>query len=299
MLLQIKEYGTGKAGDIMIGIIASQMDWNVRELTRELKNAGKEVITFAITEFFATVSGTPRVKADTVIIDDVDSVFVRWVPGGSAEQIIFRMDVLHRLENMGVTVINPSIAIEQCADKYYTCSLLEDAGLQTPETVCTEQYQKAMDAFDSMKDVVVKPLFGSQGIGVMRLRDRDLAHRLFRVLDYGNCVFYLQKFIEHNNEDYRAFVIGDTVVSSMKRKGDSWKTNFARGAAVEHCSLPDTIQDKAVTAAHATGCEYAGVDILPGEDEYYFIEVNSIPGWRGLQKVTDFCIAEEIVEYFI
>lgn len=282
----------------MIGIIASQMDWNVRELQRELEKTKDTVVTFAITEFLTKVSGTPRVRAGSVVIDDLDSVYVRWVPGGSAEQIIYRMDVLHRLENMGVTVINPSKAIEQCADKYYTCSLLEDAGILTPETVCTEDYQEAMETFDTMKDIVVKPLFGSQGIGVMRITDRDIAHRLFRVLDYGNCVFYLQKFIPHNNEDYRAFVIGDTVVSSMKRKADSWKTNYARGAAVEFCTLPEQLQNTAVKAAQVTGCQYGGVDILPGKKGYYCIEVNSIPGWRGLQKVTDFCIAEKIVEYF-
>lgn len=283
----------------MIGVIASQLDWNVRELLREIEKKGEHPEVFPITGFLTRVSSMPRVQSGGCVADTMDCIFVRWVSGGSAEQIIYRMDVLHRLENMGVTVINPSIAVERCADKYYTCSLLEDVGILTPETICTEHYDEAMAAFDEMEDVVVKPLFGSQGIGVMRIQDRDLAHRLFRVLDYGKSVFYIQKYVPHNDEDFRAFVLGDAVISSMKRKGQCWKTNFAQGASVERVDLPDYVEDVAVKASKATGCEYAGVDILPSQGHYYVIEVNSIPGWKGLQSVTDFCIAEKIVDYFL
>ncbi|MBU7031413.1 MAG: RimK family alpha-L-glutamate ligase [Theionarchaea archaeon] len=283
----------------MIGIIASEMDWNVRELMREITVSGHDVAPFSITDFFTRVSGTPRVTSGEIIVDELKSVFVRWVSGGSAEQIIFRMDVLHRMENMGIPVINPSIAIERCADKYYTCSLLEDAGIPTPPTVCTEHYSEAMDAFEEMRDVVVKPIFGSQGMGIMRITDQDSAHRLFRILDHGRCVFYIQKFIPHANEDFRAFVVGDEVISSMKRRGTSWKTNFARGALVEPIQLPPNLEDMAVEASHVVGCTYSGVDILPGADHEYIIEVNSIPGWRGLQNVTDFCIAKRIVDYYL
>ncbi|MBU7013604.1 MAG: RimK family alpha-L-glutamate ligase [Theionarchaea archaeon] len=279
----------------MIGIIANELDWNVRELMREIVSKGREYTVFPITEVLAQVSASHRVTWGDVAVDEMDAIFVRWVPGGSAEQVVFRMDVLHRVENMGITVINSSKSIEQCADKYYTCSLLEDAGIPTPLTVCTEQYQEAMDAFDNLGDVVVKPLFGSQGIGVMRIQDRDLAHRLFRILDYGNCVFYIQEFIPHSNEDYRVFVVGDEVISSMRRRGDTWKTNYARGASVETITLPHDITDVAIAASEVLGCHYAGVDILPGPDQNYVVEVNSIPGWKGLQGVTDFCIAERVI----
>jgi RimK family alpha-L-glutamate ligase len=283
----------------VIGIIASELDWNVRELMREIQEKGEKFAVFSITDFQTRVSGMPKVRSGDSIADDMRCIFVRWVSGGSAEQIIYRMDVLHRLENMEITVINPSRAIEQCADKYYTCSLLEDAGIPTPETVCTEHYADALKAVDEMGDVIVKPLFGSQGIGVMRIQNRDLAHRLFRVLDYGRSVFYIQKYVPHENEDYRAFVMGDEVIASMKRKGTSWKTNFSQGAEVESVQLSDSLEDMAVRASKTLGCKYAGVDILPGEDEYYVIEVNSIPGWRGLQSVSDFCIAEKIIDFFL
>ncbi len=281
----------------MIGLVTSELDWNARELVREMAKH-EEVLTFSITDFLTRISGRPRVMSEEIIADTMNLIFVRGVPGGSAEQIIYRMDVLHRLENMGVRMVNPSISIERCADKYYTCSLLEDAGIPTPETVCTESYTDAMKAFDELKDVVVKPLFGSQGLGIMRIQDRDSAHRLFRILDYGRSVFFIQKYIPHRNEDYRAFVVGEEVISSMKRKGTSWKTNVSQGASVERVHLPDHVEDMAVKASKTVGCDYAGVDILPG-DIFYVIEINSIPGWKGLQSVTDFCIATRIVDFFL
>ena len=133
----------------------------------------------------------------------------------------------------------------------------------------------------------------------MRIEDWDMAQRLFCVLDYWRSFFYIQKFVPHRNEDYRAFVLGGEVIASMRRKGEYWKTNFAQGAKVMKITLPDELEDMAVKAAEALMCEYAGVDILPGKNENYIIEVNSIPGWKGLQNVTDFCIGKKIVDYFL
>ena len=44
-------------------------------------------------------------------------------------------------------------------------------------------------------------------------------------------------------------------------------------------------------AAAAVGADFAGVDILHGADGPTVLEVNSMPAWSGLQKVTPFSIA--------
>lgn len=282
----------------MIGIIGSEPDWNIQELRREIEARGEGVTVFPINQVIARVSRVPRVEWGGVSVEEMKRIFVRGVPGGSAEQIFFRMDVLHRLENMGITVVNPAIGIERCADKYYTCTLLEDAGIPTPRTVVTERYEDAMDAFTTLGDVVVKPLFGAQGLGTTRVQDRDTAYRLFRILEYGKSVFYVQEYISHGNEDFRAFVLGGRVIAAMKRKGSTWKTNISQGATAEKVVLPEDVAGMAVKASEVTGCVYAGVDILLCEGGYEVVEVNAIPGWKGLQGVTDFCIAEKIVSHF-
>ena len=97
-------------------------------------------------------------------LDGMDLVLVRAVPGGSLEQVIYRMDALHQLENLGIRVVNSPGAIEKMVDKYYTSSLLQKAGLQVPETLVCEDLGSAVEAFQALgKDVVIKPLFGSRG----------------------------------------------------------------------------------------------------------------------------------------
>jgi ribosomal protein S6--L-glutamate ligase/tetrahydromethanopterin:alpha-L-glutamate ligase len=232
---------------------------------------------------------------------------VRAIPGGSLEQIIFRVDVLHRLENAGVRIVNPPTTIERTVDKYYTSSLLEDAGLPTPRTVVTERFDEALAAFHELGgDVVVKPLFGSEGRGMARVSDPDTAYRVFRALELGRYVYYLQEFIPHAshaphaNEDIRAFVVGDRVVAAMVRRADFWKTNVAQGAEAEPLTLSAGLVEMSLRAARALDADYAGVDILRSEEgQVYVSEVNGIPGWAKLQQVTGVDVAEILVEHVI
>jgi RimK family alpha-L-glutamate ligase len=211
------------------------------------------------------------------------------------------MDALHRLENMGIRVINPSTAIERTVDKYYTSFLLADAGIPTPRTMVTEDFDEALCAFRELGgDVVVKPLFGSEGKGMVRVSDEDLAYRVFRTLELGRSVYYLQEYIPHGQQDIRAFVVGSRVVAAMRRWGTGWKTNVAQGAQVEPLILNAPLEELSLRAARLVGTDYVGVDLLQAEDGRTFVlEVNSIPGWRGLQKTTSQNIADVIVEHVL
>ena len=283
-----------------IGIFTSgREDWNVQRLKEEAGRMGIPCTTFPLSELVARLGDRPRVSCRGQDLEDFDAMMVRWVPRGSAEQLVFRMDALHRLENSGVRILNPPGAVEKCADKFYTCSLLEDAGIPVPRTVVTEKYGEAMRAFLELRDVVVKPLFGSLGAGMLRVNDRDLAHRLFTALEFGRNVYHIQEFIPHPNQDLRAFVLGGDVIASMKRIGESWKTNVARGARVQAHELADKLKDVSIEAAKILGCEYAGVDLIECGGKFYVIEVNSIPGWKGLQSVTDTNIAGRILSYLV
>ena len=272
------------------------LDWNNVQLRNALEKKGKEVLILRITDLVVSIADKPYIRNLTYEFDSFEKVFVRGIPGGSLEQIIFRMDVLHRLENLGVECINSASTIEKCTDKYYASSLLEDAGLRVPKTVCCETYEDAFAAFLEMRDVVVKPLFGSQGMGIVRINDEDSAYRIFRSLELHRYVFYIQEYLEHNNEDIRILVCRDEIISSMKRKSDSWKTNVSRGARVEKVTPDEEMREMALKASKTLGCHYCGVDILESSGEKFVLEVNAIPAWQGLQSVTDSDIASRIVE---
>ncbi len=282
-----------------IGIFTSdQKDWHVKQLGNEIEKKGFQYVSLPIDELVAKISQGPRVLCKGYDLEKLRGFIVRWTPKGSAEQIIFRMDTLHRLENLGVKVFNPASSIEKCADKFYTCSLLEDAGIPVPKTVVAEKYEDAMKAFRELKDVVVKPLFGSLGAGILRIHDRDIAYRVFKALEFGRSVYYIQEFIPHGNQDVRAFVLGDEVIASMKRIGKDWKTNFSKGAQVQAYDLSDEFKRICVKASKTVGCEHAGVDLIDQEGPVV-TEVNSIPGWKGLQSVARVNVAEKIVDYFL
>jgi RimK family alpha-L-glutamate ligase len=226
-------------------------------------------------------------------------VLARIIPAGSLEQIIYRVDALHWLEDAGVRVLNSPRAIERSVDKFYTSALLQMAGLATPETVVCERSEDAISAFRTMGDVIVKPLFGSMGLGMVRVHDEEIAWRVFRALDAIRGVYYLQRTIRHGGRDVRAFVVGDRVIGAIERRspdaGPQWRTNYSRGGSVRALGLSPAWTELAVRAARAVGADYAGVDLLPAEDgTVYALEVNAIPGWRGLQEATGIDVADEI-----
>jgi RimK family alpha-L-glutamate ligase len=225
-------------------------------------------------------------------------VLARIVPNGSLEQIIYRVDALHWLEDVGVRVINSPRAIERTVDKFYASALLERAGLATPETIVCERFDEAMAAFRHLRDVIVKPLFGSMGLGLVRVNDEDAAWRVFRAIEQIRGIFYLQRFIEHDGRDIRAFVIGDRVLGAIERSSPTWRTNVSRGGAARAITLSAQATEMALTAARAVGAAYAGVDLLPGNDgRVYALEVNGIPGWRGLHDATGLDVAGAIVDH--
>jgi ribosomal protein S6--L-glutamate ligase len=225
---------------------------------------------------------------------------VRTMPPGSLEQVVFRMDVLHRLQARGAAVLNPPAAVETCVDKYLASARLAAAGLPVPPTAVCQHADAALEAFSALGgDVVVKPLFGSEGRGMVRVADPETAWRVFRTLERTGAVLYLQQFVRHPGWDLRAFVVGGRVLAAMRRhaRGD-WRTNVAQGGRAEPARLGGTDEGLALRAAAAVGAPVAGVDLLPGPGgERYVIEVNAVPGWRALAPVSGVDVAAEVVRF--
>jgi RimK family alpha-L-glutamate ligase len=232
-----------------------------------------------------------------------DAVLARIVPNGSLEQIIYRLDALHWLEDAGIPVINPPRAIERSVDKFYTTALLQQAGLPVPETVVCERADDAMDAIRRMLAgggaVIIKPIFGSMGHGLVRINDPELAWRVVRPLEQMRSVFYVQRAIDHDGRDARLFVVGGRVIGAIERTAPAgdWRTNVARGGTARPIDASSEWRCYAIEAANAVGADYAGVDLLVSRTgEVFVLEVNGIPGWQGLQTATGVDVAGAIVE---
>ena len=129
-----------------IGILSSQRGYHVLALEDAIRARGCEPAFFNITRLTGWIGGRPALQVRGERIEDCQALLVRTIPTGSLEQIIFRMDALHRLEHLGVRVINSASAIERTVDKYHTSFLLADAGIPTPRTLVTEDFDAALAA---------------------------------------------------------------------------------------------------------------------------------------------------------
>jgi RimK family alpha-L-glutamate ligase len=205
--------------------------------------------------------------------------------------------MLHRLEERGVRVVNGARAIERSVDKAWSSGLLQDAGLPTPDTVACESPEEAMAAVRALGDVILKPLFGSMGLGLVRVSDEDTAWRVVRTIERIRGVYYVQRFIPHAGRDVRAFVVGGRVLGAIARTSADWRTNVSRGGTATPFALPEAWAALAVRASAAIGAAYAGVDLLPADDgTVYVLEVNGIPGWEGLQGATGLDVAGAVMD---
>ena len=287
--------------DIKVGILGQSGGWHTSALQAAFARRGIEAQALSITRLTARLGGGPLLSAGGEPLDDYDILVVRAIPGGSLEQIIFRMDALHRLARAGVRIVNSPAVIERTVDKYYTSSLLEAAGLPTPRTVVAERFDEALAAFEELGgDVIVKPIFGSEGRGMVRVSDPDTAYRVLRALEMGRYIFYLQRFIPHGGQDIRLFVIDQQVIAAMRRRSAGWKTNIAQGATAEVMNPDKNLVELALQASDILGADYAGVDVLPlPGGGYSVVEINGIPGWRGLQTATGLNAADHLVDYLL
>jgi ribosomal protein S6--L-glutamate ligase len=203
------------------------------------------------------------------------------------------------LEAAGTVVINPARAIEASVDKYLATARLQAAGLLVPRTVVSQTVDDALAAFASLGgDVVVKPLFGAEGRGIARLADEALAQRAFSLLVQLGAVIYQQEFVPHDGCDLRILIVGRRAWGMRRRNPLDWRTNVSRGAAAEPLELTADLVELAWRGAEAVGASVAGVDLLPGRDgKLYAIEVNAVPGWQALSRVTGVDVARHVLEY--
>jgi RimK family alpha-L-glutamate ligase len=287
---------------VKIGILTRNQDaWCSSRLVKAFRKRGVQVAALDFTDLAARINITPEVSIEKLdLMKDLNALLVRPIGRGSLDEVIFQMDVLHKLSRMKLPVINTPSAIEKAVDKYYTLTLLGERGIPVPRTLVTENVAEALRAFKAFGgDAVVKPIFGSRGIGAARISDVDIAERIFRTLRFNRHVIYVQEFIQHQGRDIRTLIVGEHVVASMYRISHSWKTNVSLGAKSVHAKPVKEIEKIALDAANSIGCDIAGVDIMESPAGPLVSEVNSQPGWKGLQSTTRRNIADRIAEFVI
>jgi tetrahydromethanopterin:alpha-L-glutamate ligase len=284
-------------------LFCERKKWHGRSVSRALKARGITPLTVPLAECgFST--GTRTGLAIPGLEDHPPrGALVLFVPGGSFEQVTVYLGVLHALRELGVKVWNDARAIERCVDKSTTTFLLQKAGIPTPWTWTGSDHDAALAIAGKMLarglKLVQKPLFGAQGEGLRLIQTLDELAPPEEV----NGVYYLQEFVappEGPYRDWRIFISAGRAIASMIRHGSSWITNIKQGARAEAAIPSQELSDLALRSAACVGADFAGVDIVQDRTGTYLVlEVNSMPAWQGLQRVTRTRIADQIVAPFL
>jgi tetrahydromethanopterin:alpha-L-glutamate ligase len=278
-------------------VVSDQRDWHARQMEAAFTAAGARVERIDLADCGFDTCSPSGLSLPVLGSRLPDAVHVRTLSDGSFEAITKRLGVLHALTELGVVVWNDARAIERCVDKSMTSFLLARAGVPTPPTWTMESAEAARALVEREAPsgpLVLKPLFGAQGKGLRLIRrPEDLPGS-----DAIAGVYYLQQFQSNGAQDftdYRLFVLRGRVIAAMMRRAPTWITNLKQGGQPLAIAPDLKMERLAIAAAEAVGAAIAGVDVLVGADGApTVLEVNSMPAWSGVQKVSNCNIAEAI-----
>lgn len=281
---------------LRIGVISAYPDddWHAQRIARAA--AGRHhVDVLAPTDFAAELrDGAPRVSVAGKDARSWDLFLTPRALGdeGNADVQVELYRALHR---QGARLCNGVEALLIAVDKFRTTWELARAGVATPPAYVVQTASQLDVALSALGEVVVKPVYGSLGIGVERLRDRP--RLLARLEEQG--ALYLQQFVADATLDVRAFVIGDRVAAALARepREGEFRGNLRLGARARSIELDEMAARAAVRATQVVGLEYAGVDLLLSPRGVEVLEINGTPSFRGILAASGLDMAPLIVDW--
>lgn len=208
----------------------------------------------------------------------------------------YGLAVVKQFEILGIKVVNGSKAIAESRDKMRCLQVLTQAKLQVPRSALTRTHRGLKTAVETCRGmpVVLKVLQGTQGVGVMLVHTPISLGSVVETMHGLDQDVIIQQFIaEGAGRDYRAFVVGKKVVAAMMRTAPEgeFRSNIHRGGEGTLVKLPKPYERAAIRAAHILGLDIAGVDLMESSEGPLILEVNSSPGFEGIEKATGLNVA--------
>lgn len=229
------------------------------------------------------------------------AIIVRNMPIGTLEQTIFRMNALAAAERAGVRVVNAARCLEISIDKWLTLDLLSQQGLAVPPTIACQTRVAAMEAWEHLgNDCVIKPVFGGEGRGIVRVTDPDMAWRVFSTIEQTRSLIYIQQYYDDLSLDLRVLCLGDQTITVRRTNPLDWRLNASRGGRTEPYEATAAQLQLAQRAQQIVGGEFLGVDIVQSAQfGDRILEVNAVPGWKSLAKCTPIDIPGMLMDTII
>ncbi|RCV62736.1 tetrahydromethanopterin:alpha-L-glutamate ligase [Methanophagales archaeon] len=289
-----------KAAKIAV-VLTDPDDWTANAFLTSIRKRGANALPINLSTLSVSVSTSDFSIFSTDLNDllELDAIIVRDVGiSSSLEQISFKFDLLRLFETANIPVMNSPNAIQNAANKFFSFYLFKQAHLPIPRTVVTSDLGVAMKAIEEFEIVVAKPIFGSQGKGIFKLEasQPDLKQKLATLLKERG-VLYLQQFVPNHGRDIRVFVVGEEALGAIYRisQAGSFISNLSQGGTPLMCDLTEEMRALAVNATKTVGADFAGVDLIEGDEGLFVLEVNATPSGKGIKVTCGIDVTERII----
>jgi len=287
---------------IRIGVVTAwpEDDWHSKRLLAACRERAEAVPIDPARLSACVGSSGLQLAAAGEPIPDVDAfILARGLgPAGDAD---VQFEIYRALEAAGAVVVNRIEPLLAAQDKFRTSCMLSRAGVPTPRAAVVQGPDDAEGVVEALGEAVAKPLAGSLGEGVERVRPDREGRRTVRERAARDGALYLQAYVPHPGRDVRVFVVGGAACAAIERHAPAgeWRTNVAGGGRPEAIECPPVLQATAEAAAIAVGLDYAGVDLVAGPTGPTVIEVNGNPSWQGILEATGLDMADVIADHVL
>ena len=283
-----------------IAIISDLHDWHSDQIELFLKQNKFKTIKVTFQELKVSFKKNRIFFENNNLLNNINGVWVRFLKNGTIEEITTKLTILHLLSESNIYVHNSGLTIEKTVDKIRTTGILEINNIKSPETTIwfAKNKKSLNNNFCKRTKYLVKPIFGSQGKNIFLVNNLNELRKIKAVGE----VFYLQKFIKSEKKEFtdvRVLVSNHRVISSMERYSNHFITNVFQGAKYRQFILKKKIKDLCVKLSKIFKLGYGGIDLKIVKDDFFVLEINSVPSWKAMQKISKINISEKLVKDFI
>tara|TARA_B100000035_G_scaffold202801_1_gene173493 strand:- start:787 stop:1662 length:876 start_codon:yes stop_codon:yes gene_type:complete len=283
-----------------IAIISDLHDWHSDQIELFLKQHKFKTLKVTFQELKFSFKKNRIFFENNKLLNNINGIWVRFLKNGTIEEITTKLTILHLLNESNIYVHNSGLTIEKTVDKIRTTGILEVNNIKSPETTIwfAKNKKNLNNNFCKKTKYLVKPIFGSQGKNIFLVNNFN---ELRKIKPIGE-VFYLQKFIESQEKEFtdiRVLVSNHKVISSMERYSNHFITNVFQGAKYRQIVLKKNIKDTCVKLSKIFELGYGGIDLKITKNDVFVLEINSVPSWKAMQKISKINISEKLVKDFI
>ncbi|MGI3167963.1 30S ribosomal protein S6--L-glutamate ligase [Pseudooceanicola sp. C21-150M6] len=273
---------------LRIAVLSREDNYSTRRLVSEGEQRGHAVEVIDTARCYMAINAlAPEIHYDGKRLPRYDAV----IPRIGASITPYGTAVIRQFETIGTFCVNGSSGITASRDKLHAHQVLARNKIGMPATAFASSPKDTGNLIGLVGSapLIVKLLESTQGKGVVLAETRKAAESVISAFRGLRANFLVQHFVkEAAGEDIRCLVIGGKVVASIKRtaSGDDFRSNLHLGGKATPARITKEERDTAVRAARAFGLNMAGVDLLRSETGPKVLEVNSSPGFEGVETAS-------------